>query len=630
MQDLANSALRACMRPARRRMFATAKRKPKLVATQRQPLTRSHTSRDALASLKAALERNLDSEAAWLAYAQALAGQGEIATALALLDAARKRGLVSATLRSLEQALQVRLGANRLLAQAIHFHRGRQLDQAMALYRQALTMWPDLVEAEVNLASALQETGAAAQACDLLRQAIARRPDFSAAHYNMGNVLSALGQDPRTAYQKAVALEPGYAEAWYNLAMAQEAAGDTTEAQRCYRCAITAAPGFAAAHMNLGVLLFAEGRHAAAIEAYDHALQSEPGLAAAQNNRGNALRALGRLDAAAEAYRAAIASDPGLAQAHNHLGNLLRDEGRLEQAAACFRDAVHADPAFAEPLYNLGYVLMELGDVAEGFACLTRHALQVCRTQPDTEPGFKREHDEEQRRYLGPAGADPRGLLNLTGGDALPGPAVLHHPAVEKSWSGDHPVVVIDDFLTSAALAGLRHFCAASTIWREVYDGGYLGAFPEHGVASPLLAQIAMELPARYPRIFAGHPLLQIWAFKYGERVTGIPLHADFAAVNVNFWITPDSANQDPAHGGLIIWDKPAPLDWDFARYNIDADAGRRFLHSQGAKSLTVPYRANRAVIFDSDLFHETDSIRFAPGYGNRRINLTLLYGRRG
>jgi len=43
-----------------------------------------------------------------------------------------------------------------------------------------------------------------------------------------------------------------------------------------------------------------------------------------------------------------------------------------------------------------------------------------------------------------------------------------------------------------------------------------------------------------------------------------------------------------------------------------------------------VPYRANRAVIFDSNLFHKTDRIRFAPGYENRRVNITMLYGRRG
>ena len=36
-----------------------------------------------------------------------------------------------------------------------------------------------------------------------------------------------------------------------------------------------------------------------------------------------------------------------------------------------------------------------------------------------------------------------------------------------------------------------------------------------------------------------------------------------------------------------------------------------------------------QSVIFDSDLFHETDRIAFKEGYLNRRINITMLYGLR-
>jgi hypothetical protein len=158
---------------------------------------------------------------------------------------------------------------------------------------------------------------------------------------------------------------------------------------------------------------------------------------------------------------------------------------------------------------------------------------------------------------------------------------------------------------------------------------GYLGAFPEAGFAAPLLAQIADEFRDTYPAIFGGHPLRYLWAFKYDSNMSGIQIHADEAAVNVNFWITPDEANLDPAHGGLVVWDKAAPLDWDFDQYNGDIDLPRRFLKDSGSKSVTVPYRANRAVIFDSDLFHETDTITFKDGYENRRLNVTLLYGRR-
>jgi hypothetical protein len=78
-----------------------------------------------------------------------------------------------------------------------------------------------------------------------------------------------------------------------------------------------------------------------------------------------------------------------------------------------------------------------------------------------------------------------------------------------------------------------------------------------------------------------------------------------------------------------VVWDAAAPLDWDFAKYNAAEDDIAAFLAAQNSKPVTIPYRANRAVIFDSDLFHETDIIRFSPGYENRRINVTLLFGRR-
>jgi hypothetical protein len=43
-----------------------------------------------------------------------------------------------------------------------------------------------------------------------------------------------------------------------------------------------------------------------------------------------------------------------------------------------------------------------------------------------------------------------------------------------------------------------------------------------------------------------------------------------------------------------------------------------------------VPHRANRAVIFKSALFHKTDDCRFRAGYLDRRINVSLLFGRLG
>jgi hypothetical protein len=192
-------------------------------------------------------------------------------------------------------------------------------------------------------------------------------------------------------------------------------------------------------------------------------------------------------------------------------------------------------------------------------------------------------------------------------------------------------VTSIDGLLTDEALNALRRFCWEATIWKKDYENGYSGAFLGDGFASPLLFQIAEELRLRFPRIFTRHRLTQAWAFKHDSTRRGLNIHADAAAVNVNFWITGDEANLNPATGGLIVYDKEAPREWNFKDYNSDQNKPKilAWLKDVGAEAINIPYRANRAVVFNSDLFHETDDISFKDEYLSRRINVTLLYGYR-
>jgi hypothetical protein len=308
---------------------------------------------------------------------------------------------------------------------------------------------------------------------------------------------------------------------------------------------------------------------------------------------------------------------------------------RHGDALDSFTAAIAARPGYANALFNRGQTLCRLGQTREGFSDIADAArIFHADSISDTLLPHKIRHDAEQKEYLAAQGIHTQdGVLHLEGGERLDSPTINSADAgpVEQRWcSSDPKMVVIDDLLTPEALNGLRRFCWGSTIWRSAHEQGYLGASPENGFAAPLLVQIAEDLRATFPAIFKDHPLLYAWAFKYDSRLRGTEIHADEAAVNVNFWITSDEANLDPDHGGLVVWDKAAPLEWDFAKFNDDVRLARGFLSRSGAKSVTVPYRANRAVIFDSDLFHETDEIRFAEGYQNRRINVTLLYGRRG
>jgi hypothetical protein len=97
----------------------------------------------------------------------------------------------------------------------------------------------------------------------------------------------------------------------------------------------------------------------------------------------------------------------------------------------------------------------------------------------------------------------------------------------------------------------------------------------------------------------------------------------------VNFWITQDDANLEAGTGGMLVWPALAPPEWRFADFNADGARIDAFIAEHGGTPQRVPYRANRAVVFNSSLFHATDRFRFASGYDQRRINITMLFGER-
>ncbi len=188
--------------------------------------------------------------------------------------------------------------------------------------------------------------------------------------------------------------------------------------------------------------------------------------------------------------------------------------------------------------------------------------------------------------------------------------------------------IVVDDLLTPQALDSLQRFLLESTIWHDFsHIDGFVASYLEDGLACPLLLQIADELRHAFPNILGKHALSQAWAFKGLKAQSAVDVHADDAAVSVNFWVTPTHANLDPEHGGLVVCRAPPPDGWEIRDYDADQARIVTFLEQKADDSLIVPYRQNRAVLFRSRLFHHSDRPKFSSGYENNRINLTLLYG---
>lgn len=548
------------------------------------------------------------------------------------------------------------------------YQQGRR-EEALAALAEVTARQPDHAEAWYNQGVVLAELGRHDDAIAAFDRALALKPNPPT--WTMrGASLMAQGQAQAAlaAYDKALALAPGFFPALFNSGVALLALHQYPEAVAAFDAVLATNPNAHDAWNNRGAALHELGRHADALASYDRALAIKSDYASAWKNRGHALTLLKRFDAAVDSYDRAVSHGLGaeLADALSGRGDVLRHRQRFTDAiasydralalapgnpdawsnrAACLQmlwrfdeaqasveKALALDPDHMHALAVKGSLMCEMGRFEDGMASYARRARLYGNDPAADEPDFKLRHDSEQRAWLAAQGVTAAGF-HVEGGTRLSGPAInpANAQTITAQWDASDPkLVVIDNLLTPDALAALRRFALGSTVWKRPYRDGYLGAMPDHGFAAPLLAQIAEEMRSVFPTIFGVHGLCQWWGFKYDSDMTGIRLHADQAIVNVNFWITPDSANLNPHNGGLVVWDRKPPADWDSNRANGDDVSGRALLRETGARPVTVPYRANRAVIFDSDLFHETDVIEFAPGYENRRINVTMLFGRRG
>lgn len=463
--------------------------------------------------------------------------------------------------------------------------RGRQ-DQ----HKPAAT---DNFQSALAQARALADQGLAEQAALALDGVLARYGQHFDALYLLGDVCDEMARTEQAyqAYVQALELAPDHLGALCCAALNARTLGRTAEARALLEHAIRIAPDSPHARFNLGLMRLDEGlaaRAAADFAAARALARGEPW----QDDHPARLQAPTSIDA----------RDPDW---------------------ECARFKLRHDIEQIEYLRATGKLGAEYDAVLDDY----RRALE----DPSLPESPHQRASLDPRRYPLLAATWKRPLHTPDPDPPREGMVCADLPweEIEDRYLAAQPNLTwIDGLLTPAGLAALRAWCLESTVWNDV-KAGYLGAYMHDGFASRLMLRVVTELRARMPRVIGSLPLQTMWAYKYDSREAGIGLHADVAAVNVNFWITPDDANLDPASGGLVVHTRDAPPGWGFRRFNADAVAIRRYLESEGGSFVRVPYRTNRAVLFDSDLFHETDRFHFKPGYENRRINVTLLFGSR-
>ncbi len=538
--------------------------------------------------------------------------------------------------------------AKQLFAEAITHHQGGRLSQAETCYQKILTQDPTHADALHLLGLVAYQQGRYDRAFDCITKAIQRDATKPLYFYNLGLVHQQLNQlhEAERAYRQALSLKGDYVEALGNLGNVLREKGELDAACATYKQVLTIKPDHPEGYNNLGVVLKEQGKRDEASDAYQRALALNPENAEAHYNLGVLLFECERPDEAIVRFQQAVSLKPHYAKAHHHLGlarlwkqdmdgalhelrtsaHLMQNHGKPVSVAALYSSRIKHDAEQIHYLVERGLWEQPDSRYRETLAALRQRVLR------SGEANQRIHLSEEEARALAPS---VNRILHYADNPALPQGALnpeLDVEEIERRYNASQPeIMYIDALLRPEALDALRQFCRESTIWKKDYEDGYIGAFLGEGFSSPLLLQVAEELRTAFPGIFHQHRLLQAWAFKQDSARRPLKIHADAAAVNVNFWITPDDANLDPASGGLVVWDKEAPRDWDFKAYNSTAFQPkiREFLKQNGASPVKVPYRENRALVFNSDLFHESDTCAFRDDYESRRINITFLYGRR-
>jgi hypothetical protein len=134
----------------------------------------------------------------------------------------------------------------------------------------------------------------------------------------------------------------------------------------------------------------------------------------------------------------------------------------------------------------------------------------------------------------------------------------------------------------------------------------------------------------------------------FARRLDGFPATSTDFLLREQFITDPTKITSDYLYGesesaqrasiNQLVYSSPETWDPNLPARLYDSTSTRAIAQRIGepgsnkrrqGRSILIPYRQNRAIIFNSDLFHATAELRFRLGYDNRRINVTMLYGYR-
>ncbi|MGC4051272.1 MAG: tetratricopeptide repeat protein [Paludibaculum sp.] len=297
-----------------------------------------------------------------------------------------------------------------------------QPEPARAEFQQAVTLNPNFAQARIDLGLVLLEANEFKTAAIHLDKAIlllGRKPDSAFPRYLRAKIHAENTETPKalTLLQDAVALQPGFAEAWSDLGQARKTLLDEPGALAAFEKSVSIDPENAIAQLRLGSEYLRQGRPHDAVQPLQMADRLKPDDQATLNSLQLALRQDGRPEEAQRVKQRLTevlqAIDKESQNAFNALrlnneGAELEKAGQLAEAAGKYQAAVALDPAHVGIRVNYAIASLRLGRWAEGLEQL-REALKRAPGDPKITAALNDALEQAPVQFGGKGKARPTG-----------------------------------------------------------------------------------------------------------------------------------------------------------------------------------------------------------------------------
>lgn len=258
----------------------------------------------------------------------------------------------------------------------------RMADEGKSQDQEMIRMY--MVESYVEFAKSACREGARAEAAAALEKAVKLQPRYADVHLSLGRLYADLGRtgEARESYGRALTINPGYLKARFLLAKSFSDAGESERAIEELGKSLSSAPSFFADQVNDLARLIRNNAPAEERAPLFHALLEEKPTSA-QVSKQIALEAIqnGEYDAAIAELKRSLSITPHYPDIHNLLGIAYANQGMTDDAIMEFETALKINPDYLKARLNLALALYEKGARDEA----TRNLELVLELDPENE-----------------------------------------------------------------------------------------------------------------------------------------------------------------------------------------------------------------------------------------------------